>query len=112
MFEKFQRWLIDTGVTEGIAVIMIEVIEVLGVAVLAFVANWITKSIILRVVHQAAKRTRTDWDDVLVKRRVFQDEVNSVHIRTKRQQKIPQGMMQDKAEPEALHHKSKELLRV
>jgi len=72
MFEKFQRWLIDTGVTEGIAVIMIEVIEVLGVAVLAFVANWITKSIILRVVHQAAKRTRTDWDDVLVKRRVFQ----------------------------------------
>ena len=72
MFEKFQRWLIDTGVTEGIAVIMIEVIEVLGVAVLAFVANWITKSIILRVVHQAVKRTRTDWDDVLVKRRVFQ----------------------------------------
>ena len=71
MFEEFQRWLIDTGVTEDAAVIVIEVIEVLGVAVLAFIANWITKSIILRVVHQAAKRTRTQWDDVLMKRRVF-----------------------------------------
>ena len=58
MFEKFQRWLIDTGVTEGIAVIMIEVIEVLGVAVLAFVANWITKS---NSMPQNLKRTRSMW---------------------------------------------------
>lgn len=71
MFEKLQRWLTDTGFTEDTALILIEIVEVLGVMVLAFAANWITKSIILRVVHQAAKRSRTHWDDVLVKRRVF-----------------------------------------
>ena len=71
MFEKLQRWLTDTGLTEDTSLILVEIVEVLGVAVLAFVANWITKSIILRVVHEAAKRSRTQWDDVMMKRRVF-----------------------------------------
>lgn len=39
--------------------------------ILGFLANWITKKIILNILQRIAKRTKTDWDDVLIKRRVF-----------------------------------------
>ncbi|MCF7973716.1 MAG: mechanosensitive ion channel family protein [Phycisphaerae bacterium] len=51
--------------------IMAQVIGIILVAVLAWVANWIAKKIILRGVHHAAERTRTQWDDQFVKHKVF-----------------------------------------
>ncbi|MDA1313537.1 MAG: mechanosensitive ion channel family protein [Acidobacteria bacterium] len=71
MMEDVRRWLIESGLTGQIAGYLIEGAEVLGVAVLAFIANLIAKSVILRLVQQVAKRTRTDWDDVMVERRVL-----------------------------------------
>ena len=71
MMEDVRRWLLESGLTRDIAEYVIEGGEVFGVAVLAFIANKITKSVILRLVHQVAKRTRTQWDDVMVERRVF-----------------------------------------
>ncbi|HUG81672.1 MAG TPA: mechanosensitive ion channel family protein [Bryobacterales bacterium] len=69
--EDVQRWLIESGLTERASEYLIEAAEVLGVAALAFIANKITRSVILRLVDQVAKRTSTDWDDIIVKRRVF-----------------------------------------
>ena len=71
MMEDVRRWLIEFGLTERASEYLIEAAEVLGVAVLAFISNKITKSVILRLAHQVAKRTSTDWDDIIVKRRVF-----------------------------------------
>ena len=71
MIESFQRWLIEWGLTEGAAVIVLEAVEVLAVVLLAYVANRITKSIILRLVHRVAARTQTHWDDVMARRRLF-----------------------------------------
>jgi len=71
MMEDVRRWLIESGLTERPSEYLIEAAEVLGVAVLAFIANKITRSVILRLVQQVAKRTSTDWDDIIVKRRVF-----------------------------------------
>jgi miniconductance mechanosensitive channel len=71
MMEDVRRWLIESGLTERPSEYLVEAAEVLGVAVLAFIANKITKSVILRLVHQVVKRTSTDWDDIIVKRRVF-----------------------------------------
>lgn len=71
MMEDVQRWLIESGLTERASEYLIEAAEVLGVAALAFIANKITRSVILRLVDQVAKRTSTDWDDIIVKRRVF-----------------------------------------
>ncbi len=53
------------------ALIMAQIIGIILVALLAWVANWVTQKIILRVVHHTAKRTRTQWDDQLVKHKVF-----------------------------------------
>ena len=71
MMEDVRRWLIESGLTERPSEYLVEAAEVLGVAVLAFIANKITRSVILRLVQQVAKRTSTDWDDIIVKRRVF-----------------------------------------
>jgi miniconductance mechanosensitive channel len=44
---------------------------VLGVVVLAVIANLLAKRLVLRAVIRLAGRTRTRWDDVLLERRVF-----------------------------------------
>lgn len=48
-----------------------QIIGLLILAALAWAANWITKKIILQLVHHTAKKTRTQWDDQLVKHKVF-----------------------------------------
>ena len=37
----------------------------------AWIAHFLTRQIILRIVHRIAKRTKTTWDDILVKNKVF-----------------------------------------
>ncbi len=44
----------------------------LGVAVGAWLANWIAKKVIVRVVRAVISRSRFSWDDVLVEHRVFE----------------------------------------
>lgn len=41
------------------------------VLLVAFVANWVAKRIIVRGLRALAKRTTSDWDDALVRHRVF-----------------------------------------
>ncbi len=38
---------------------------------IAWFAHFLTRHIILRIVHRIAKRTKTEWDDILVKNKVF-----------------------------------------
>ena len=71
MLDELHRLLTDAGLAGEYATWVIEGIEILGVAILAFVANKITKGIILQAVHRVALRTKTDWDDVLVQRKAF-----------------------------------------
>ena len=63
--------LISQGASGHVTLILAYVIGIGLVAVLAWLANWIAKKIILRAVHHAARRTRAQWDDQLVKQRVF-----------------------------------------
>jgi len=43
-----------------------------GVILLAFLSNWVAKRVILRGLRVVAKKTRSQWDDVMVERRVFE----------------------------------------
>lgn len=57
---------------EGTALEMAELwASIFAVGMLAYIANFLAKKIILRIVALIADRTQTDWDDVLVSRRVF-----------------------------------------
>ena len=69
--EQVQNWLTESGISEQYALWLIESLEVIGVAILAIISNLVAKGIILRAVHKAARRSKTDWDDILVQRRVF-----------------------------------------
>ncbi|MEM1245392.1 MAG: mechanosensitive ion channel family protein [Acidobacteriota bacterium] len=42
------------------------------VLLLAFVANWLAKRVIVRGLRALARRTTSDWDDALVRHRVFE----------------------------------------
>ncbi len=66
-----ERFCMEQGLSDQAAIILVRVIGVLAVLVLAWLANWITKRIIIRVVRHVADRSRTLWDDILVKHRVF-----------------------------------------
>ena len=71
MIEILQTWLAGHGLTEFQALWLGRLIAVIFVALVSCLVNFITKRIILTVVHGVVRRTKTDWDDALVERRVF-----------------------------------------
>jgi miniconductance mechanosensitive channel len=40
--------------------------------IVAVIVHWITKVIVIRVIHKLVKNSKTEWDDYLLKHRVFQ----------------------------------------
>ena len=44
---------------------------VLIIMIVAWFSHFLTRQVILRIVARIAKKTRTDWDDILVKNKVF-----------------------------------------
>jgi miniconductance mechanosensitive channel len=48
------------------------VLTFLGIVLVAMIVHWITKIITIKVIHRFVENTKTDWDDYLLKRKVFQ----------------------------------------
>ncbi len=40
--------------------------------IVAVIVHWITKAIVIRVIHKLVENSKTEWDDYLLKHRVFQ----------------------------------------
>lgn len=47
-------------------------LTLLAILIVAIVVYWITAKIVVRVIHRLIENTKTDWDDYLSKRKVFQ----------------------------------------
>jgi len=71
MVEIFRNWLIDIGVSESPALYLGWVGIALAILILAYAANYIAKRFLLAGVSYFVKKTKTKWDDVLLKRKVF-----------------------------------------
>ena len=69
MIEVIEGWFAGLGLSDTGISIASRASAVVGLLVLAYLANLITKRIILRVVRHLVKKTKTDWDDALVKTR-------------------------------------------
>ena len=65
------EWLVSLGLEEGAARAITLGAGVLLVALLAWLANFVTKRIILRVVKLLVAHTASTWDDAFVERNVF-----------------------------------------
>jgi miniconductance mechanosensitive channel len=71
MIEYLVEWLTGIGATEQIADLAARAIVVLGIVVLSYLANVLTKRVLLRVVTAAIRKTGTKWDDQLLEKRLF-----------------------------------------
>lgn len=72
MLEIIKNWLVNHGFAAGVATYLTPAILALGVALLAWIANWLAKRILLSGVSFFVRKSRTSWDDILLERKVFQ----------------------------------------
>ena len=70
--EDLKAWFQARGFDEQFSLYAAESVELLIVVALAFVANLIAKRIILQLVRRLVAKTKTNWDDIMVRRLVFQ----------------------------------------
>jgi miniconductance mechanosensitive channel len=71
MLENLEGWLLNNGVNETFAQFFKVAISIAVIALLALIADFITRKIVLVLVAKIAKRTETDWDDILLDRKFF-----------------------------------------
>jgi len=71
MLEKFETWFSAELGLHQLAPIVMDLIILAMLVVLAIIANYLAKRFILKMVEHFAARSRTEWDDVLVKRKFF-----------------------------------------
>lgn len=69
--QLLQDYLKQWGSTEAVAVIASHAIGAIVVVFLSFLANWIAKAILLRVIGRVVHHTPWKWDDVLLEHGVF-----------------------------------------
>lgn len=70
-FSSYIDFLVNQGLSPGAADIFVRVALVAGMLLLAFLANWIAKRVILRAVKAVAQVTPFKWDNILVEAGVF-----------------------------------------
>ncbi|NJO69211.1 MAG: hypothetical protein HC830_07965 [Bacteroidetes bacterium] len=71
IIDYLRNILISWGVSPYLSNIFKVSIVIVAILVLAWIANFIAKRIILTVLHTLVKKSKTDWDDIIYERRVF-----------------------------------------
>ncbi len=68
---EFKGWLIDIGLNAGIANFIKVVAVLIVIAVMCILANYIAKKLILTILERLVKKSKTNWDDILLEKKVF-----------------------------------------
>ena len=71
LLKKFESWFSAEMGLHQVTPIFVDLIILAILIVLAIIANYIAKRVILKIVEHFAARSKTEWDDVLVKRKFF-----------------------------------------
>jgi miniconductance mechanosensitive channel len=71
LIQWYHQLLSGTGLSDGMQIFIENATIILAIVILAFLADYIVKRIIITTITRLAKRSRNDWDDVFVKQRVF-----------------------------------------
>jgi miniconductance mechanosensitive channel len=69
--EELKQWLIDQGINTQYSDWIKLTIVFTIIAILAWIANFIAKRVILSVLNHLAKKSETTWDDIFIERKVF-----------------------------------------
>jgi len=72
LFDKWLKdWLINIGITENISLYVSLIIDIVLLFIVCYVVYLITKKVIVKIVSAFVKKTKSDWDDILLKEKVF-----------------------------------------
>lgn len=69
--EQIKTLIKSFGFNEWTASLASDIVFLIGLLMLAYIANLLVKKIIVRLVEHLAGKSRSDWDDVMVRRGVF-----------------------------------------
>lgn len=70
-FDFIHEWLISLGVNADYASYFQTGILFIGILIISFLANFITKKWIVSLVHRIAEKTKNNWDDIIAENHVF-----------------------------------------
>src|SRR6056297_845448 len=71
LLEQYRSMLEGIGLSNQVAMIIENVTVLVIIILLAFLADRITKRVLIGVIRQVVKRTKTTFDDILLQRKVF-----------------------------------------
>ena len=72
LFDRWLKdWLINIGIPEDISLYVSVAIDVILLFIVCYVVYWISKKIIFKIFSTFAKKTKSEWDDILLKGKVF-----------------------------------------
>ena len=68
MLQKITNYIINLGANEEIAITLGWIAVLLSILLLSIIANYIAKKILSTGFTQVIKKTKTNWDDILLER--------------------------------------------
>lgn len=71
LFDYLERLLLKIGTPENWAILFRELLAVVFILIIAILSFYITKYILVRTVYRIALRTKTNWDNILIRKKVF-----------------------------------------
>ncbi|MFP4447567.1 MAG: mechanosensitive ion channel family protein [Bacteroidales bacterium] len=71
IFDNFQTWLEHNGLTTDAASFLKIGSSIIFIILLAYIAHLIIRKILIVSIHRIVKKSKTKWDDYLVKRKVI-----------------------------------------
>ena len=65
-----QKWLISIGVSKATSIYITKGVLILLLLIISYIVNLIAKKIFLRLIKKIISKTKTQWDDVILKKGV------------------------------------------
>lgn len=69
--EKYLEYIKNLDYAQKSIDIGIDIFLFIGICIIAFIANFVTKNFILRAIKHIIKKSKTSWDDILIERKVL-----------------------------------------
>ena len=71
MLEIIKNWILEQGLNLSMADILARVVVFVLIIILSLIINWLANRFILRGLTAIVNRTKTKWDDVFLRKKVF-----------------------------------------
>jgi len=68
---QLKEWLMNEGISSYWAVIFQSVIATVVVIFIAWLSDIISKKVLITIIAKVVRKTKTNWDDILLERKVF-----------------------------------------